>query len=193
MLTVVLSAGTLVATLILRTRPHPTAGRRAAVVAGQLLPALVCFSTVGRLWLVPGALLLAATALTVAVAPVAIVRAIGAAWPGVLTVAAGLCYALAAAGTDGALRGFGLAAGLVVAAVPWIANRSGRAAWVVLVLGAIPFAAVTWWALVTPFVCVLALIAGFTTIHGRRQTTECPTPSSKPVPATSRLVEVTAA
>jgi hypothetical protein len=67
--TIVLSLVAAVALWQLR-RPLPTWARAACVLAGVACAA-VCFSTVGRLWYVPGPLLLAATVLAAMTAPAA--------------------------------------------------------------------------------------------------------------------------
>ena len=65
MVTIALALVALASSLVLRRRRQTTAPRRVLLGLGQLLPGLVGFTTVGRLWWVPGALLLAAGVLTI--------------------------------------------------------------------------------------------------------------------------------
>ncbi|MEC5182250.1 hypothetical protein [Arthrobacter sp. CG_A4] len=64
MLTVILSLVALLSALTLGRTPLSTPHRLAAAT-GLLIPGLLCFTTVGTLWYLPGGLLLAATALAV--------------------------------------------------------------------------------------------------------------------------------
>lgn len=176
LLTIALSAVAVAAALVLNAGSITTGGRRAAVVAGLAVPGLLCLSTVGRLWWIPTTLLLLAAVLVIAAAPAAIARAIADAWLAVLTTVLGACFVLVAASAGPVLLVFGVASGLAVAVSPWIAHRSRRVALLALVLGAVPFAAVTWWTLLTPVIAVLALVAGLAAIraperHGRAPST----------------------
>lgn len=58
--TIALSLIALAAAIAWRRQRQPTSGTRLLVPLGLLTPGLVCFTTVGRLWYVPGALLLTA-------------------------------------------------------------------------------------------------------------------------------------
>lgn len=176
-LTLVLSL-VAVAVALLARRAITSLSRRAALATGLAVPGLICFSTVGRLWWVPGVLLLTAAVLLVAAAPRAVARTVGAAWTRVLTSVLGACLALVAATADPPLLAVGLASGLAVAAAPWTARRSRAAAWSLLLLGAVPFAALTWSTMVTPLVAILAIAIGIPAIHS----------ASGHAPAASRAV-----
>jgi hypothetical protein len=153
-------------------RRQPGAGRRATMAGVELVAGSVCFSTVGRLWWLPGALLLSAAAAEVSAAPADVARVVRRAWPAILTGMLGACLMLVAATADSPLVLWtGLAGGLAVAAVPWIAARSGRIAVGTLLLGALPFAALTWWSAVTPLTAALALLAGTVAIRHPAGTT----------------------
>ncbi len=65
LLTLILSSVALAALLSARNHEAPTNNGKLAVLFGILLPAAICFTTVGRLWYVPGALLVAAALLLV--------------------------------------------------------------------------------------------------------------------------------
>jgi hypothetical protein len=171
LLTIALS-GIAVGAALLRLRADgdgpPDAGRRAAVVGAELVAGLVCFSTVGRLWWLPGALLLSAATAEAGAAPRDVARAVRHAWPAILTGVLGACLMLVAATADAPLPLWtGLAGGLAVAAAPWIADRSVPASVGTLLLGALPCAVITWWTAVTPLTAALALLTGAVAIRRR--------------------------
>jgi hypothetical protein len=57
--TIALSGIALAAALALRRWPRPPVPWRVVIVTGLLWPGVLCFTTVGRLWYLPGALLVA--------------------------------------------------------------------------------------------------------------------------------------
>ncbi len=65
LLTLILSSIALAAVLSAHRHETPTDNGKLAVLFGILLPAAICFTTVGRLWYLPGALLIAAAVLLV--------------------------------------------------------------------------------------------------------------------------------
>ncbi|MDN3027196.1 hypothetical protein [Streptomyces sp. S.PB5] len=167
LLTIVLAATALaVSTGQLQARPALPPGRRAAVAAGQLLPGLIGFTTVGPLWWIPGTALVLAGATTVSPAPRATARAVRDRWPAVLTSMLGVFLVLSAAGGGIRWLALGTVSGALVAVAPWIRTSRRPLAPVLLVVGALPFAALTWWTLVTPLTAALALIAGTVALHG---------------------------
>lgn len=168
LLTVAVSAlAAAVSVGLLRMRTGPGPGPRAAVAAGQLLPGLLGFTTVGRLWWIPGALLLLASAATVSVAPKAVAQAVRHRWSAVLTGVLGACLVLVAAPAAPPVLALATISGVLVATAPWAAARPRWTAPALLVAGAVPFAALTWWTLVTPLIAVLALAAGSVALHRR--------------------------
>ncbi len=126
--TLVLSAVAALAAATLRRPRSDAGGRRVAIALALVIPALVCFTTVGRLWYLPGALLLGGGALVLA---------------GVL----------------------GLLGGVSIWTAARSAPHSPRAAYAFLVSGALPFAAATWWSVITPVLAVLAVVIGVGVIH----------------------------
>lgn len=83
------------------------------------------------------------------------------AWLGALTASIGLLYAwvgLAAQGTD---RALGLIGAVAIVAALAVASRSRPAAIVLLLLGAMPLAILSWWSIVTPLLAVLCLLLGW--------------------------------
>ena len=95
-------------------------------------------------------------------------RTLTGAWPAILTAVLGASLALVAAGGSPPVFAFGAVSGLAVAAAPWIAARNRTAAQLVLLLGALPFAVVTWWTVLTPTLAVLAVATGLTAIRRHR-------------------------
>jgi hypothetical protein len=145
-------------------RPAAAAPRRFLLALGLLLPGVVCFTTVGSLWYVPGLLLLVAAALTVAGVwgeRRAIAAAVERNWTAALVVALALVYLFLGATALGTAGVLGVAGGLVVLAV--VATR-GRIpmplALALLLLAALPFPALTWWSVATPFAGLLLLAIG---------------------------------
>ncbi|TMR95444.1 hypothetical protein [Nonomuraea basaltis] len=171
LVTVALSAVAVAASMdLLRTRTTlgPGPGRRAAIAAGQLLPGLVCFTTVGRLWWVPGSVLVLASAATVSAAPAAVIRAVRGRWLAILTGALGVCFVVVAATAD-ALLALAAMSAVLVAVSPWVPPVPRRRPAAMLLLGAVPFAVFTWWTLVTPLLAVLALISGLAALRRHDQ------------------------
>ncbi|GAA2352171.1 hypothetical protein [Streptomyces violaceusniger] len=163
--TVALSAVALAGALLLLRDRGAGPGWRAAVGAGLLLPGLLGFTTVGRLWWIPGALLVLAAGSTVCVAPRAVGRAVRDRWAGVLTAALGACLVLVAVDASAPLVAVAAVSGGLVAAAPWVARGPRRLATAMLLAGTLPFAALTWWTLVTPAIALLSLTAGFTALR----------------------------
>lgn len=169
LLTIGLSGLALTAALVrLRAGRSPSAGVRATAAGAELVAGVVGFSTVGRLWWLPGALLLASAAAEISASPVGVARVVRHAWPAILTGILGVCLMLVAATADSLLLlWLGLFGGLAVAVAPWVAARSVPFAVGALLLGALPFAALTWWTAVTPLTAALALAAGAVAIRRR--------------------------
>ncbi len=138
-----------------------------AIVLALLVPALVCFTTVGRLWYLPGALLLAAGALVLAgtrrrdfVAAVDEQH-----WRVGLLVVCGAYYVFLGATALGLAGVLGILGGVSIWTAARIAPHSPRAAYAFLFSGALPFAAATWWSVITPVLAVLAVVIGVGVIH----------------------------
>lgn len=160
--TAILSAVALVAAATLRRPRGRVAGRRVAIALALVIPALVCFTTVGRLWYLPGALLLAAGALVLAGTRR---REFAAAfderhWRVGLLVACGACYVFLGATALGVTGVLGILGGALIWAAARTARRSPRVAYALLLGGAMPFAAATWWSVITPVIAVLTIVIG---------------------------------
>lgn len=63
LVTILLSGLALAAFIVVRKQEPRTNDGKLAILLGALLPAAICFTTVGRLWYLPGALLMVAAAL----------------------------------------------------------------------------------------------------------------------------------
>lgn len=194
LMTVVLSGVAIVAALGLRRSSATSPGRRAAAVAGLLIPAGICLSTAGRLWYLPAALLAAAaiTAITAGGAG-AMIQATRAHWLQILLSVLGglqLLPAISAAPILIALIG-AVGAALLVAA-PWLPIRPALRMGLIAVT-VLPFAVLTWTSVVTPVIALLALCIGAGwwrgttgTQHRRPVVTDLPGGSRPPVMNTAR-------
>jgi hypothetical protein len=162
-----LTTGLSVLALVAARGLRPDPGRRAASATGLMLPALLCTSTVGRLWFVPGLLLIAAFSMVLAAGRTGELVAVARTrWLSVLVSTVGACevlVALSAAGAGTAV--LGVVGGLLLAATPWLPGRDRPHALVLGALGTLPFAVLTWTSLVTPLVAVLGL--GLLALDGR--------------------------
>jgi hypothetical protein len=159
LLTVVLSAVAGAGALTLRKSDTRLGGRLAAT-AIVVVTGLVCFTTVGRLWLVPGPLLLTGAVLSVEnwKSAAVIVRH---GWLRILLAALGACELLMAAGASLVPMIVGAIGGLSLIGAAWIASRNRLGAAGLMALGTIPFAVIAWTALVP--LLVLLVAAGLAT------------------------------
>jgi hypothetical protein len=158
-LTVLLSGLAGAAAVRLRSSAPPSAGVRLAVLVGLAVPGLLCFTTVGRLWYLPGVLLISAAVLALAGS----VREIAAyaqahALRGLVSLLGGFELLMAVSARPVWLAAVGVGCGLALCVAPWLADRRMRAA--LIVAGAVPFAALTWWSIATPLLAIVALAVG---------------------------------
>jgi hypothetical protein len=161
--TTILSVVALTAAAALRRPRGPIAGRRVAIALALAIPALVCFTTVGRLWYLPGALLLAAGALVLAgTRPQEFAAAFDERhWRVGLLVVCGAYYVLLGATALGLAGMLGILGSLLI----WAAARATpksppKVAYALLLGGTLPFAAATWWSVITPLIAVLTVVIG---------------------------------
>lgn len=149
--------------------PAPVgAALRAATLA---FPALVGFTTVGRMWYLPGALLLVAAALAatgVHGSGRQVAAALGASWARLLTGTLALLAVALGLTAHGPARVAGALGGVIALALAvtssgrsWIGRRGPG-------LALVPFACLTWWSVVTPLLALLALAIG---VPGHDRTT----------------------
>jgi hypothetical protein len=167
--TIVLSLVALGAALVARRQPTTAAGRL-AVGLGLLLPGGVGFTTVGRLWYVPGLLLVVAGALALAAAHRTgnLGSVVARSWGRILLGVLGAIYAfLGVLAFDVAtVLAFVGVAGVVMTLAGIPASPRWRA--VVLVVSVLPFAVVTWWSVVAPLSAALIVAVGIPQVAGRR-------------------------
>lgn len=134
-----------------------TAGTRAACALALIAPALLCFTTVGPLWYLPGPLLLVAGILSIdSWKETAIVTKRK--WFSCLLSALGVCELLMAAGSPPPLMAVGAVGGIALFAAAWLRTPRRSAALGLVALGTVPFAALAWTALV-PVLLLLAAAA----------------------------------
>jgi hypothetical protein len=141
--------------LLMARRPETAPGTRLAALAATVVVALVCFSTVGGLWLLPGPLLLVGALLAVGSWSDAL-RTARRHWPRVLIAALGGCQLLLAAGASPVLMVVGGASGVALVTAAVVSTRGPRVAAGLLVLGTVPFAVLAWTAFAPVLVLLLA-------------------------------------
>jgi len=165
LLTIALGASVLVAARALRTAPVPRPETLTATTLWFAIVAVVCSTTVGRLWIIPGALLLAAAGVTLAACGwPSFRRVVATNWlSGLLGLLGALEMLMAVSAASAITVAAGLVAGgMLIAAA--ILSRSGRRTMViVLVAATVPFVAATWWTIITPVLTVVALAIGLVT------------------------------
>lgn len=159
-------------------------GHRVAVALGLLVPAVVCFTTVGALWYLPGILLLLAGALVLAGARRDELAAAvdERQWSVALVVLCGAFYIFLGTTALGFSGIVGIFGGLLIWAAVRIASRSHGTAYALLLAGAIPFTVLTWWSAITPFIAILTLAIGRSVIRqagGGLPAGETATPTAK--------------
>jgi len=111
-----LAAAALVSAAMLARR-RPTVGGRILIAVGLLVPALLCFTTVGRLWYVPGVMLLGSRGLAAAgvwAERGEVAVAVGRRWTAILTVLLAVFYIFLGATALGLAGLTGIAGGLLV-------------------------------------------------------------------------------
>ncbi|MBJ7455904.1 MAG: hypothetical protein JHC74_07585 [Thermoleophilia bacterium] len=170
--TLVLSLVALTAAGLLARHPDANGPGRLLAAAGLLIPAGICFTTVGRLWYAPGVLLIVAGALVLAGLRgegEEVRRSIARHWLTGLTVVLGVYYVFLGAVALGPAGALGIVGGLLMVIAVLVAAR-GRTVLgaTMLVVGAVPFALLTWWSVVTPLIAVLALVIGGLAVGGKQ-------------------------
>ncbi|WP_410622896.1 hypothetical protein [Amycolatopsis sp. cmx-8-4] len=168
-LTVVLSGLSLFCATRLRGPRSLSSAGRVAVSVGMLVTGGLCFSTVGALWYLPGALLLAATALVLGSGHA---RETGQVFAdnwlrGLLAALGGFELLMAVSAGEPAIVAVGVVGGLALLVAPW--TPAVRLRVVLLLIGTLPFAALTWWSLVSPLLAVVAFVLGLVTLGRPRR------------------------
>lgn len=165
LLTILLSLIALGAAASVRGSAETSAGRRVTVALALLIPGALCFSTVGRLWYVPGALMIVASGMMLASGGVRDSSGvIQANWTRGLVSLLGafeFLMAISAAPVSTMIVGIGGAIALMIG--PWLTSRMYFLS--LLLLGTLPFAILTWWSLITPVLAIVALTIGLTILR----------------------------
>jgi hypothetical protein len=141
-------------------------GARAGCAFGLVGPALLCLTTVGRLWFLPAVLLLAAGALTIDSRRDTASALAARRWP-ILLSALGGCELLMSAGAAPAPAVVGALGGAALIAAAWLDQQPGWT-WALVVLGTLPFAVLAW----TSIVPVLLTLEAFAVAAATRRTSE---------------------
>lgn len=159
LLTVLLSAIAIASSWFIRPAQAPSHARRFAALAGLLVPAAVCFTTVGRLWYVPGVLLFTAAFQLVKIDGLR--RVVHTAWRRrdalLLTGLGGFEMLMAATAAPLGTAVIGVGGGLLLAVSTWL-HTGPKVGWSLIALATVPFALLTWWSLATPLVAATALL-----------------------------------
>ncbi|MEO6571441.1 MAG: hypothetical protein ABIO83_07825 [Ilumatobacteraceae bacterium] len=160
--TIALSASALSAARTLRAAPPPSNETLSAITLWLAIVGFLCSTTVGRLWAVPGLLVLAAAGVTLTAFGWHHFQSVVAKnWlRGLLGTLGALELLMAVSAAPTITIGTGLVAGgaLIAAAV---LTKSGKQTTVsLLVAASLPFAIVTWWTIVTPLLTVVAFVIG---------------------------------
>lgn len=175
--TILLALIALTAALALLTGRAVSPQRRLAVAAGLLVPGLICFTTVGRLWYLPGVLLVGAGVLVAADLrreTHTLAASLERNWTVLLTATLAVFYVFLGATALGLAGALGVAGGLLVLALLVARDRRpAKLAVPLLLLAAIPFAALTWWSVATPLIGILLIAIGISAL--KRQPRSTPT------------------
>jgi hypothetical protein len=90
-------------------------------------------------------------------------------WTAILTGALGLLYVFLGSAALGLAGVLGIVGGLVVVALAVTeGGRRPRIAVALLAIATLPFAALTWWSVVTPLIALLTLALGVPLLRGSR-------------------------
>lgn len=168
--TVTLSAVALAAAVEWQRPDARAGGRRLATIVALVLPAAICFTTIGRLWYLPGPLLLAAGILILLTSTrEELARSVNEhRWlNGLAAILGGYCVFLGADALPKATGALGILGGLAIWAALIATHRSHRLALILLATGALPFAIAAWWSVVTPLIALLVPVTGGAAVRPR--------------------------
>jgi hypothetical protein len=167
--TITLSTIALLAAITWLRRKDASPGTRLLIVVGLIVPSVICFTTAGRAWYLPGALLLIAAAMAaydLREHAREVLEEISRSWLAALTVVLGAFYIFLGATALGVAGMLGIVGGVMiitVIATSWrLPLRVGR---IVLVAAALPLAVLTWWSIVTPLLAILVVAIGWAALR----------------------------
>ncbi len=107
-------------------------------------------------------------------------------WIGLTALLGGYYVVLGADTLPRAAGLVGIAGGLLIWGALRVAPRSHRVAIGLLVVGALAFAIVTWWSVVTPIVALLLLTIGPNALRARHTSGRHPRPLPLPLPGSAQ-------
>lgn len=136
-------------------RPELSVLARAACAFGLIGPALLCLTTVGRLWYLPAVLLLVAGVLTVDSWRVT-ASALARDWSRVLLSLLGGAEMLMAAGSSPLVLVIGGLGGIALVVAAWLPTSRPAITAGLVVLGTVPFAVLGWTGVVPILLTLLA-------------------------------------
>jgi hypothetical protein len=172
--TLLLAALAVLAALALR-RPGASPPARLAAAIGLLVPGLICFTTVGRLWYLPGAILVPAGAAALADLrkdTKTVRAALDRNWAAILTAVLALFYVFLGATALGLAGVLGIVGGVAVLAALELRRRLPHAVGLaILTVATLPFALLTWWSVAVPLIGILLIATGSPAL---RSPTHCP-------------------
>jgi hypothetical protein len=167
--TITLSAIGLLAAVTWLRRKDDSLGTRLLIVVGLIVPGVICFTTVGRAWYLPGGLLVVAAAIAASELRAdarEVLDTIGRSWLAALTVVLGAFYIFLGATALGVPGVIGIVGGITILSVVAISSRipSGVRSFI-LVAAALPFALLTWWSIVTPLLAIATIAIGWRAVR----------------------------
>ena len=162
--TITLSLIALAAAIAWLRRDSASTGRNLSVFSGLLAPGLIGFTTVGRLWYAPGVLLVLASVVIsneLRTEATDVGNTLSAHWLAGLTAVLAAFYIFLGATALGLAGALGILGGVAILATLAASSRlSHRTRLLALCAAAAPFAALTWWSVVTPLLAVLLITIG---------------------------------
>ncbi len=138
-----------------QVRPGLSTGSRAVTALALLVPGLLCFTTVGRLWYLPGALLVIAGLFVIDRWPDT-ATLVARNWMRCLLALLGASELLMAAGASALPLVVGAVGGLSLIGAAWLTTLSRRAFIGLVIVGSVPFAAFAWTAIVPVLLLLVA-------------------------------------
>jgi hypothetical protein len=165
LLTIALGASILAAARALRAETAPGDETLTAITLWLALVAAVCSTTVGRLWAIPGAFLVTAAGVTLAACGwPRFLSVVAARWlRGLLGVLGAFELLMAVSAASAVAMAAGVLAGCVLIAAAIVTRPGSKSMIALLVAATVPFAALTWWTVVTPLLTVVAFAIGLAT------------------------------
>lgn len=162
LLTVALSASALAAARTLHVSDAPRDSSLARVTVWLAIVAAVCSSTVGPLWVIPGLLLIAAAGATFAACGWHHFRPqVTNQWlRGLLGILGAFELLMAVSASPTTAIAVGLLAGAALIAAAALATPGRRLIVSGLVAATLPFAILTWWAIIPPLLTAVAFAIG---------------------------------